>query len=113
MDVKQYWLNVRKIQATLSNPTYLVLVANPAKGIREGLVAVTTPQTAAKCLTKGTHVMATDEQIEVYKTGEDTKRHAAIEKLKPIVPQVQNHITIDETVMDKLFAEKTPKKTKY
>ena len=75
MDIKDYWQKVRTLESQLDNPTHLVSLKNPAQ------VVATDPESAAICVTKGSHRKATPSETESHLKSEETKRLAAIEKL--------------------------------
>lgn len=86
--IQQYWQKVRETERTITEECPLMVSLNhPEIGATGGVVVSVTKGIAAELFVKGTHRMATDEEIEshrqsqrqhVMNQAEDAQRRAGI-----------------------------------
>ncbi|MBZ5596621.1 MAG: hypothetical protein LAP39_30645 [Acidobacteriia bacterium] len=77
-DLKRYWREIRAIESTLLEPTWLVSVDDPLLESR-GMPVVEVPAAvAARLLYAKSHRLATKGEIEAQRTKEEAAKRAAL-----------------------------------
>ena len=82
MDTRDYWPRVRALQKELeqtrgTEPIYVVTIKHVETQLPAGANSVCAPELAAKLITNGRHILASDEQIAEHKA-EQARRGALI-----------------------------------
>lgn len=81
MQVKQYWQLVREKRSTLTGEDLMMVsVEDTTTGARGGVMVSMSADNAAVSLVKGTHVIATDEQIAAHEEQQNRIRQAILEQ---------------------------------
>jgi len=101
MDIRSYWREIRRVQATLPECSWLTSLDNWTKNTTSGAVVLCDPENAARRLVEQTHRPSTEQEIEQHLRGEEEKlrRISADERrrLKSYVlvvqPQEKPHAT--------------------
>ena len=107
LPVKEFRANIRKIEATLPEPAYIIsqeipYITNPAH--KAGVVFVQDRATAAWRIAEGTHRPCTAEEVEAYKAEmaskvEFYKQQAADNRMKDAV-MVSPNVTLPPELTD-------------
>jgi hypothetical protein len=68
MDLRKYWRSVRLTEETLpAGDVFLISVENEERGTSGGQISSATREYAARWIVGGTHRLATEPEIELYR----------------------------------------------
>jgi hypothetical protein len=70
LNLRRYWQEIRAIQSTLPEPTWLMSVENPR-------IVETPAAVAARLIYAKSHRVATQEEIDAQRASEDAAKRAA------------------------------------
>lgn len=79
-DLKKYWQEIREIERSLPAEVWLVSLQNLAKGQVGGAIAEVAGAVAAKLLHAKSQRLATQEEIDAYKSQEDEIKRQVFEQ---------------------------------
>lgn len=100
MSVTRYWVLVRTKREELAERGqfhFLVSIDDPQKNTTGGTIIEAETAIAAECLVRGTHRLATDDEVAAYRAEEERRRQEILEAerrrreellLRPPQPQV-------------------------